>query len=359
MTDPFEAAFGRPATASAKAHGRVNLIGEHIDYAGGLVLPTLIPQALRVRTAPAPQNAIRVRSSLFREIAHRRIDDAYEGHWSDYALAGHRLAARAGFASAGADYLVESDIPHGAGVSSSAALLIAVLMAAARAVGRPLTPEQAAQMAQRAETEELNVPVGIMDQMAIAVGRPGFALALDTWELSWRHIPLPTDHAFAVLHSGVSRALNDGRYAERRRAVETAASRLGVKRLVEVDAAAVIAAGLPNDVTRRARHVVTEHQRSKQAAVALEAQDIALLCILMNESHASMRDDFEIVPDEIDQMTRAALAFGALGSRLTGGGFGGCLVSLVDRARLGRWTKAMLEKFPRSWLLAADVAPRA
>ena len=352
---PFEAAFGRPPEAAAAAPGRVNLIGEHIDYTGGTVLPTVIPARVTVALA-AGGDAVRVASASFGETASRAPDEGPRGHWSDYVLAGHQAAARLGLMPpGGAAYHVSSDIPAGAGVSSSAALLVALLRAAAARAGRDEAPETLARWAQVVERDVIGVPSGIMDQMAVAAGRPGHAMALDTRTLAFEQLTLPPGYAFPVVHSGLARKLTDGGYADRRAACEAAARALGLEGLegLSPEGPAILPRidALDEPLRRRARHAVTEHARVLAAADALRAGDTPAFGRLMDESHASMRDDFEIVPGPMDAMVAHARTLGALGARLTGGGFGGCFVACVPDAEVDAWAAGLLAAYPDAWLV--------
>lgn len=354
----FEALFGTPPQVTVSAPGRVNLIGEHIDYTGGTVLPTPIPSRTRLHFTPGGDK-LHIHSNAFDETVIRSLEDPLEGHWSDYILAGHRKAISIGIRQQceGGTYQIVSDIPHGAGVSSSAALLVAILRAHAKTTDQDITPEHIARWAQQIEKDDIGVPVGIMDQMAIAAGVEGMAMALDTKSLAYELVPLPEGFAFPVIHSGLTRTLTDGGYKARREACEEAARQLGLADLEELslidEQTMQKLSGLPETICKRARHVMTEHHRVLAAITALKASDMSAFGQLMNESHASMRDDFEIVPEAMDQMTKVAREYGALGSRLTGGGFGGCFVSCVPRDRLDRWLTDIQNAFPSTWIVAA------
>ena len=358
----FADTFGRPAAATVSVPGRVNLIGEHVDYTGGTVLPTPIPQRLRLAFGPGGET-VRARSTRFDATADCNIDAPPSDHWVDYLVAGHRKAIAEGLLpkDEGGAYLVDSDIPHGAGVSSSAALLVAQLRAIAAAADRTLPPTVLARWAQEVERDDIGMPCGIMDQMAVAAGEPGFAMALDTVSLDYELIALPEGYAFPVIHSGLTRQLAEGAYKARRQACEAAAEALGLPSLEALSPAGEEAlartGGLPDPIGRRARHVITEHQRTLAAIDALRGADAARFGALMDESHASMRDDFEIVPEAMDEMADAARAHGALGARLTGGGFGGCFVALVPTEALQAWLGAMGRAFPGTIAVTDGLPP--
>jgi galactokinase len=344
----FERAFGAAPDAVATTPGRVNLIGEHTDYNGGLVFPTAIERFTSVAIArnPAHDEDV-IASATFEGVVRRSAASPRRGDWSDYA-AGALDAARArGFCVGGAQVFIDSDVPAGAGLSSSAALIVAVLKAAAAATGAAIALTDIALLAQKVENDFIGVPCGIMDQMAVAHAAPGFAIALDTASLAFEKVALPADFHFAVVHSGVTRKLEDGRYAERRRECEQAAQMLGVPLLCRMDDATLARARAETSAEfRRAVHAATEHRRVIAAVAALKAGDIGCFGALMDESHASMRDDFDVSTPEIDRLVETARAEGAVGARLTGGGFGGCIVACVPRARLDGWRSAILGKHP-------------
>ncbi|MES1247305.1 MAG: galactokinase [Actinomycetota bacterium] len=309
------------STAVVHAPGRVNLIGEHTDYNDGFVLPAAID---RYTTVEAERRADRL---LHVESLGETDDvslDALErtGTWRDYV----RGVARELASALGASLTIESDVPQGVGLSSSAALEVAV----GRALDASLAGEDLAVLCRRAENEFVGVPTGIMDQFASALGRAGHALLLDCRDLSHRHVSIPDGLAIVVCDSRLERRLASSGYADRRRACEAAAALLGVPALR--DATPEQVETLPHDLRPRARHVVTENARTPACAEALEAGDLAAVGALMLESHASLRDDFEVVPPEIDAIATAVRAVGGCrGARMTGGGFGGCVVALVER----------------------------
>jgi galactokinase len=301
-------------TVTARAPGRVNLIGEHTDYNDGFVLPCAIDRYTVVEAEPRADRTVLVESLG----EHDELDlDAIErtGTWRDYVRGIVQLLEL----EHGASLRIESAVPRGAGLSSSAALEVAVGRALSEVGG-----EELALLCQRAENEFVGVQSGIMDQFAVTLGRAGHALLLDCRDATYRHIPIPAGVAIVVCDSHVRRELTSSGYNERRRACEAAAAQLGLASLR--DATLEQVTDLP-----RARHVVTENERTLRAAAALAAGDCVTFGELMDASHASMRDDFEIVPPELDALAAATRAVeGCYGSRLTGGGFGGCTVSFVD-----------------------------
>ena len=346
------AAFGAEPDAHVFSPGRVNLIGEHTDYNGGAVLPTALPLGVRVTLTARGDDHVRIASDRFADVQERSLRERASGSWSDYVLGAVARAQAAGLLSHGADVALASDLPDGAGLSSSAAVTVGVLRAAAMAAGEPLDPVRAARMAQAVENDFVGVPCGIMDQMAIALAAPGEALALDTKTLAHETVALPGAFRFAVLHSGVRRALNEGRYAERRAECEAAARALGVEHLCLLDEDALEEArGLAEPLGRRARHCAREHRRTLDAAAALHESDMRTFGALMNDSHASMRDDFEVSLPPIDALVATCQAEGALGARLTGGGFGGCIVALLPRSEAEDVLGAILKRHAAAKLI--------
>jgi len=296
-----------------RAPGRVNLIGDHTDYNDGFVLPLAIDLECVVRSRP-------------------RDDDMVEVKWLDGDHDSDRFAhgvvtalAERGRRPVGIDAEVRSTVPVGSGLSSSAALEVGLALALCDAAGLRLDPIDLAQACQEAEHIASGVPCGIMDQLASVAGREGCALLIDCRSLEIEPIPIPDDLAVVVVHSGLPRALAESAYADRRRACEEVAARLGIRALR--DASPQQVADEP-----RARHVVSENARVLAAADALRGGDLAALGVLLRESHASLRDDFEVSTPELNLLVEALDRAGAIGARLTGAGFGGCVVALATRA---------------------------
>nr|WP_235966021.1 galactokinase [Micromonospora rubida] len=335
--------YGEPPAGRWAAPGRANLIGEHTDYNDGFVLPFTLP--LRTVVAAAPQDSGRwtVWSELSDAPVEFGADEiAAPGRvtgWGAY-VAGVVWALRdAGHHVPGARLAIASDVPVGSGLSSSAALEAAVLAALVDLGGVDLPAERRPRLAQRAENAYVGVPTGIMDQSAVIRCRPGHALFLDCRTESVEHIPFDlaaAGLAVLVIDSRAPHRHAGGEYASRRAACERAAKLLGVAALRDVPAAGLgeALARLDDDETRRrVRHVVTENQRVLDTVELLRAGRISDIGPLLTASHASMRDDFEITVPEIDTAVEAALAAGAYGARMTGGGFGGCVLALIDADR--------------------------
>ena len=318
---------------TASAPGRVNLIGEHTDYNEGFVLPLGTREQTSVRVSPRRDQLVRAASrELGGPCEYVLGEEAATGGWIDY-VAGvtWALGHRQGF-----DLAIESELPPGAGLGSSAALAIALGRALRTAFGLTLGDEALVQIGRRAETGFVGAQTGVMDQIASAFGSPRAALLVDCRSLDRREVPFRFDAV--VLDSGVRHAHAAGGYNDRRRECEQAARLLGVQALRD----ATSTAGLPEPLARRARHVIEENARVLEAAAALEAGDGAALGALLDESHRSQRDLFEVSVPEVDALVCAARDAGALGARLTGGGFGGAVVALAPAGR-GRGLAARLE----------------
>ena len=331
-------------TFTARAPGRVNLIGEHTDYNGGMVLPAALSIGIEVMLSPRPDSAVAVSSNHYDDPAIRDLADDAVGEWADPVVGALREANALGLMSGGASVDIASTMPEGSGLSSSAALIVAVLKAARAATGSDLSDVQIAIAARRVENSYMGVPCGIMDQMAVALAEPGSAMALDTKTMEWDILALPAGFEFVVVHSGVTRKLTDGRYGERKAECDAAKRHFGTEDLCLLSRGEVEGSDLADIPKRRTLHCVSEHARTVQARDALAAGDMTRFGALMNESHASMRDLFEISLPEIDALVETAQDLGALGARLTGGGFGGCIVALVESVGREAWLDQLLER---------------
>ncbi|TMD60718.1 MAG: galactokinase [Chloroflexi bacterium] len=312
----------------AEAHGRVNLMGEHTDYNLGLVLPTPIPQRTVVQLEPRADDTIRIRARGFGEVSYRLGAEKPAHDWSDYAKACTATLQSSGVGLRGFDAEVTSDVPVGAGVSSSAAFLVALLRAIRDAFALQFDDTTLALLAQRAEVEFVGARVGIMDQLAASRGHLGEALLIDTADLSVDRVELPLSIALVVIDSGVRHAHAGGGYNTRRAECEEAARALGLPSLRNVRDLDALER-LPPLLARRVRHVVSENERVQEAAAALSGGDVGRLGQLFDASHASQRDDFDVSIPEVDALAAALRHAGALGARLTGGGFGGSVVAVA------------------------------
>jgi galactokinase len=355
-----EPAYARAAAALPGADGvwdapgRVNLIGEHTDYNEGYVLPFALP----LRTAVAATAVDVRRWSVWSEQTAERVefgpDDLVPGRltgWAAYVAGVIGAVRDAGHTVAGAHLAIASDVPLGAGLSSSAALESAVLTAMLDLAGLDLPAASRPLIAQRAENVYVGVPCGVMDQSAALRCRADHALFLDCRTLEIDHIPLALTAAglsVVVIDTQAPHRLVTGEYAARRAACETAAAKLGVRALRDVTVSELDDALARLDrpeLRRRLRHVVTENQRVLDTVGLLRAGDIRAVGPLLTASHASMRDDFEITVAEVDTAVEAALDAGAYGARMTGGGFGGCVLALVRVRAAAAVADAVVSRF--------------
>jgi galactokinase len=339
----FRAAFGAEPALQVQAPGRVNLIGEHTDYNDGFVLPCAIDFGTCVAARPRDDDQVQIVAAdcdgaIDRFCVGTAIPHHEHAAWANYARGMVQMLAARGLALRGADLAVAGDVPQGAGLSSSASFEVAIGQAFKSLQGLALDPTELALTAQRAENEFVGCNCGIMDQLISARGQAGHALLIDCRSLDAEPGRLPPDLAVMIVHSRVKRGLVDSEYNTRRRQCEAAARHYGVPALRDVDLERLEAgaAGLDEVVYRRARHIVTENARTRAAAVALAEGDLVALGALMAASHASMRDDFEITVPAVDRLVEIMRqAIGPQGgARMTGGGFGGCVVGLLPRGRV-------------------------
>jgi galactokinase len=343
---------------SASAPGRVNLIGEHTDYNGGFVLPTPIPQRTLVQLSTRIDDRVRVWS---REVGkweeYRLGEERRRGDWLDYVMGCTHAARTAGHAFQGFVLRIASDVPLGGGLGSSAALEVAILRAMRDAFALALDDVQLALLGQRAENELVGAPVGAMDQLCASLGERGAALFIDMRSVELRRVPLPANIDLLVIASGLVHEHAGGSYRTRRAECEEAARLLGVELLRELGCEDLPRiARLPAPLDRRVRHVVSENQRVLETVEAIERGDLARLGQLFAESHASMRDDFEISIPAIDTLVAIAAADSdVFAARLTGGGFGGSIVALARAGTGKRAAHRILERYTGQTSNAAQV----
>jgi galactokinase len=337
----FETLFGHEPTIRASAPGRVNLIGEHTDYNGGLVLPMALPLATQVELRPRLDRTVRVWSANVpgREGAAEYAlgSEAAGRGWLDYPQGVTRVLVDDAFDIRGFDARIESTVPLGSGLSSSASLDVAMLRALREAFELPLDDLAVARLGQRVENEFVGARVGFMDPMAASLGDDGVALFIDTRDLSCVRLSLPSDLDVAVIDSGVSHGHATGEYNSRRAECERACSLLGVAELRDLTSRDLPrVAGLPGPTNRRARHVVTENDRVLAAVQAVRASDLDGLGVLLYQSHESLRVDYEVTVPELNTLVDLARADPHVyGARMTGGGFGGSIV-VAAHAGFGR-----------------------
>jgi galactokinase len=342
LSEAFEERFGGAPDLIVRAPGRVNLIGEHTDYNDGFAMPVAIGAETRVALRRRDDSEIRVVALNFGEedafTPGSDLEKAPVAGWRDYIRGTVAILARAGVDIGGLDLAVAGDVPMGTGLSSSASLEVAIATAILASIGRQEDPKRVALWAQAAENDFVGMRCGNLDQLASAATVEGSALLIDCRSLELRPVAMPSDAAVMIVQSGVVRGLVEGHYNERRRQCEEAAAILGVPALRDADIGMLeaVAAEVDPVVVRRARHVITENERTLKAAEELAAGNLEGVGELMRQSHASQRDDFEITVPHTDRL--AELMSDAIGesggARQTGGGFGGAVVGLMSLDRV-------------------------
>lgn len=359
----FAEQFEQQPDLLVRAPGRVNLIGEHTDYNDGFVLPCAIDYETCVAIGRRTDNLVHVVAadygnqrdlfSLDKPITHHP-----DQRWSDYIRGVVKCLQERGHALRGLNLVVSGNVPQGAGLSSSASLEVAIGQAFKEALGLDISQAEIALNGQQAENQFVGCNCGIMDQMISASGEKDHALLLDCRSLETRLIPMPSNLAVLIVNSNVRRGLVDSEYNTRRQQCEAAARHYGVKALRDLDLAALEAGkdGLDEVSYRRARHVVGENTRTLAAADALASGDLARLGELMGQSHAAMRDDFEITVPAIDGLVEIIKAqIGSEGGvRMTGGGFGGCVVAVLRPEKVAAAIAAVEAEYQARFGLKAD-----
>ena len=368
--DLFAGTFGRPPSGVWSAPGRVNLIGEHTDYNGGYVLPFAINLRTHVAAARRDDDRVSVQSlqrpGELIDVALDELSPDAKAGWASYAVGVLWALRGAGHLIGGVDIVLDGQVPSGAGLSSSAAMECAVGLAAVELYEVAISRPELARIAQYAENNFVGVPCGLMDQMASCVCEADHALFFDVRDDVREQEPFaPHDEGLAVLviDTRAHHAHAGGGYAERRRACEEAARQLGVPYLRDIPAAELESAmaALDDDVLRRrARHIITENDRVLTTVDLLASGRLRELGPILTQSHESMRDDFEISVPELDTAVDAAIAAGALGARMTGGGFGGSAIALIQAAELDDVSRAVEAVFQQKAFAAPQIwSPRA
>lgn len=363
VTDTFLTHFGYSASTFCHGPGRVNLIGDHTDYNDGFVLPAAINFGTDIASSLRDDRTIRVLAlDCDGESAEFSLDDIQfneQQMWVNY-VAGTLKALMAEFPNIkGADMVVSGNVPLGAGLSSSASFEIVILKTVSDLNQIPLDGIKAALMGQAAENNFVGCNCGIMDQLISAMGKDGHAMLLDCRSLTFEDAPLPKGLEIVIVNSNVKRGLVDSEYNTRRKQCEKVASQLGKSALREVSMNELDAnkAALSDEEYRRAKHVITENARTSAALDAMKSQDIAKLSLLMKGSHESLRDDFEVTTKEMDGLVTMIDDVIGLegGTRMTGGGFGGCVVALVPTDLVSQVFETVKTHYPEKYDLTPDV----
>jgi galactokinase len=350
IEEKFLETFGEEPDLVAAAPGRVNLIGEHIDYSEGFVLPFAIKDRTLVSARKRDDSIVRVASAQRRNkiitVDINEVKPGLKGEWERYALG---VLWSMGVKS-GVDLLIDGHVPLGAGLSSSAALECSVATAMNHLFDMGFSLEELARLTQKAENQYVGVPCGIMDQSVSLMATNGFALLLDCRDLSTRNIPFDVaSHGLELLiiDTQAHHALTDGGYAERRASCESVATKLGVKSMRELTIEQLDSSRdkLSESEYIRARHAVTEMKRVLDCVEALASEDFTQVGQLLNQSHNSLRDDYTVSCPELDTAVEASLAAGALGARMVGGGFGGSAIALIQASKTSQTISAVEKAF--------------
>lgn len=366
IKEAFQEIFDTAPDVTARSPGRVNLIGEHTDYNDGFVLPAAIDRAIEFGARRREDNVVRAHSVDFQDQVEFSLDaiERDDQHpWSNYLRGVLKFLQDDGHHLTGADVAFGGNVPREAGLSSSAAVEVGAVALSMRLFNIQLGPLEVVRLARRAENDFVNVPCGIMDQFACALGKRDHALFLDCRDLSYRHIPLSGRVKIVVCYSGVRRALAASEYEIRLKQCRQAVAQLGttglaVKSLREIDLTdlEVASHSLSEILLRRARHVVSENARVLKAVKHLEKGDLENFGRLMVASHESLRDDYEVSCRELDVLVELALKQpGVLGARMTGAGFGGCTVNLVLVDAAERFAEAVQKGYSKATGLNAEV----
>ncbi|MEV5979220.1 galactokinase [Streptomyces sp. NPDC052114] len=367
VAEQFRQLYGYAPDGVWSAPGRVNLIGEYTDFNEGFVMPLALPHTAVAAVARRTDGVLRLHSAdIDAPLVELRVDELTplsDGGWAAYPAGVVWALREAGHAVTGADLHLASTVPTGAGLSSSAALEVVTALALDELYGLGLARPEVAVLAQRAENAFVGVPCGVMDQTASACCTEGHVLHLDCRDLSIRQVPFDLAAQglrLLVVDTRVKHALGDGAYAERRAGCEAGARALGVSHLRDVPYAELPDAlrKLTDEKIRRyVRHIVSDDHRVERVIELLDAGDARAIGPVLTEGHASLRDDLRISCPELDLVVSSANAAGALGARMTGGGFGGSAIVLVEEADADAVTKSVLAAFDAAGFTAPRVFP--
>jgi galactokinase len=365
IEEMFAKLYGATPEIVVRAPGRVNLIGEHTDYNDGFVLPAAIDRFVAFAGRRRADRLVRIHSTDFQDSTEFSLDAIEKDcahRWSNYLRGVSKFLETDGHRLPGADIVFGGNVPRESGLSSSAAVEVGTTVFWRRLTGLTLDPVYVAKLSRRAENEFVGVPCGIMDQFISALGKKDHALFLDCRDLTYRHVPLRGDVKIVVCNTGVKRALAQSEYEVRLQQCRESVARLrenglGANSLRDVTSADLEKrrSVLTDVLFRRARHVVTENERTSEAVRVLESGAIERFGELMNASHASLRDDYEVSCKELDTLVELAWKQpGVLGARMTGAGFGGCTVNLVRAEAAEAFARAVAEGYERALGIKAE-----
>lgn len=355
----FQAVYRQPPRHIVRAPGRVNLMGDHTDYNDGFVLPMAIDRWVWIALAPREDHQVHLHSLDMGDTVAFDLTalESPRSGWAAYVEGVAWALRQENHDLRGWQGVLLGEVPMGAGLSSSAALEMAVAHAFCAVAGLPWNPKPMALVGQKAENEWVGMNCGIMDQLISAAGQAGHALCIDCRSLDYEAVGLPPEAAVVVLDTATQRGLVDSAYNQRRSQCDAGAAHFGVPKLRDVtpEMAAAGMGGLDEEIQRRVRHVVSENHRALESVAAMRAGDAVRLGAIMQASHGSLRDDFEVSCPALDQMVASALACeGCYGARMTGAGFGGCAVALVGADRLA----AFITEVSRRYSQASGLTPR-
>lgn len=332
------------------APGRVNLIGEHTDYSDGFVFPLAINMGIVIAFTSRDDDELKLFSLDFNEKFEQRISKSKkeEPSWREYIKGVIWALNKSGYKLKGIQGVFTGDLPIGAGLSSSAALEVATAKAFCIASDIEISKENLAKICQKAEREWVGVNVGIMDQLISSIGRSGYAVQLDCRTLEWKYFPIPESACFVIMDTNTRRELSHSEYNTRHKEVEKAADVLGVTHLRDATYSLLqnYKDQLPSSIYNRARHVITENDRVHAFGSAMKANDLQRMGDLLNESHESLRRDFEVSSRELDiivQLSREQNE--CYGARMTGAGFGGCALALIEKGEIDPFTKKVTDQY--------------
>jgi galactokinase len=365
LADAFQREFRAPPQVFS-APGRVNLIGEHTDYNQGFVLPSAIGFYVRIAIAPRTDQKLLLRSTEFKETFDFELDDLPTQKlraWCDYVVGVAVRLAQTGHSLKGANLLIHGEVPMGAGLSSSAALEVATALALGSLNPSQLRLQNIPSLCQRAENEFVGARVGIMDPFVSCFGQEDHAVLLDCRSLAYELVPIPQSVKFVISNTKVKHELSGGEYNRRREECEEAVKLLSgrypeIRSLRDVSLAHLAAFGesMPPVLYKRSAHVISENNRVIHAAKWFRAGDLSRVGELMRESHRSLRDDYQVSCRELDLMVEAADGLpGYYGGRMTGGGFGGCTVNLVEANHAPAFAEQIAERYLKATSIAPDI----